>query len=460
MVQAFTTSKLIDVVFKNKPSRESPEFDFQPMILSTVCRNPVSRRWVSSLVCLAALVASIALPLATECRADGLLAITGATIETATDDGTIENGVILIRDGKIDQVGTDVSIPGSAAVIRADGKTVMPGIVDPYYVVTVPSSSSGAAPRTIVFRGRTFVIGGTPAANDTSFVKVADAFQAARWNWRPAVRNGITTTHLVTRGFGQSCLAGPRLEAEQVTLDDKAPRTFIAVSNEPKSLKVLRSGLKKPSSSSSAKAPSSSSSSRSPSPKPTATTPPIWEEVRSGKLPLVVNANNAAAVLYVSQEMKKDENKDVKVALIVSGADALLTLEDLPADRVTLVLAPRLESEPTTRRLVNVAKEADELGIAVAFSLSSNQTNFRSSQDIPLFAVAQLVHLGFDRDAAIRALTRTPAELLGMEESFGTIEEGRQADLLIFDGDPLSATGRIERVLSGGDTIYETSLSE
>ncbi|MEM6473686.1 MAG: amidohydrolase family protein [Planctomycetota bacterium] len=393
------------------------------------------------------------------CFADGLLAITGARIETATDEGVIEDGTILIRDGKVESVGTDVQIPGSAAVIRADGKTVMPGVVDPYYVVSVPSSSSGAAPRTIVFQGRTFIIGGTPAATDTSFVKVAEAFQPARWNWRSAVRSGITTTNLVTRGFGQSCLAGPRVDPTEVLLDDKKPRTFIAISNEPKSLGVLRAGLKKPSSksTSSSRTPTPTSSSGSSSSSASTSTPPIWDDIRSGKLPLVVNANNAAAVLYVVRELKKDENKNVKAAVVVSGADALLTLKQMPKERVTLILAPRIETEPTTRRLVNVAKEADELGIPVAFSLSSNQTNFRSSQDTPFFAVAKLVHLGLERETAIRSLTRTPAELLGLEESFGTIEEDRKADLLIFDGDPLSATGRLERVLSSGKTVYNTA---
>ena len=173
---------------------------------------------------------------------------------------------------------------------------------------------------------------------------------------------------------------------------------------------------------------------------------------------MIVNANNAAAVLYVVQEMEKEENEKVKVAFVVSGADALLTLDSLPADRVTLVLPPRLDSEPSTQRLVNVAKEATDRGIPIAFSLSANQTNYRNSQDIPLFAVGQLVHLGLDREVAVKALTHTPAKLLGMEETFGSIEEGREANLLIFDSDPLSATGRIERVLVGGETVYEHSL--
>ena len=403
-------------------------------------------------------------------RADGLLAITGARIETATDEGVIEDGIILIRDGKIDEVGADVAVPGSAAVIRADGKTVMPGIIDPYYVVTVPSSAAASTQRTIVFRGRTFIIGGSPAATDTSFVKVADAFQPARWEWRPAVRSGITTAHLVTRGYGQSCLAGPRVDPTSTVLDSSEPRTFIAVSNEPKSLKVLRTGLKKKSSSSSsgssaASKTSSSSSSASSSTSTSASTSSsgsstsdVWDDVRSGKLPLVVNANNASAVLYVVEELKKDENKDVKVALVVSGSDAILTLDQLPADRVTLVLAPRLETEPTTRRLINVANEAVARGMSVTFSLSTNQSNFRDSQDIPLFAVGQLTHLGLDRETAIRSLTRTPAEVLGLDEEYGTIEEGRYADLLIFDSDPLSATGRIEQVLSRGETVYQATL--
>ena len=58
-----------------------------------------------------------------------LVAITNATILTASH-GTIEHGTILIRNGKITAVGTNVTVPPGAQVIDGNGKFVMPGIID------------------------------------------------------------------------------------------------------------------------------------------------------------------------------------------------------------------------------------------------------------------------------------------------------------------------------------------
>ena len=63
------------------------------------------------------------------CAADETIAITGGTVLTVTK-GTIENGVVLIRDGKIAEVGQNIEIPEGAKVIDASGKFVMPGIID------------------------------------------------------------------------------------------------------------------------------------------------------------------------------------------------------------------------------------------------------------------------------------------------------------------------------------------
>jgi imidazolonepropionase-like amidohydrolase len=61
--------------------------------------------------------------------ANAVTVIQNATILTVTH-GTIEKGSILIRNGKIAEVGRNVSVPGGATVIDAAGKYVMPGIID------------------------------------------------------------------------------------------------------------------------------------------------------------------------------------------------------------------------------------------------------------------------------------------------------------------------------------------
>ena len=62
--------------------------------------------------------------------AGNTLAIRGGTVLTISPQGTIANGTVLVRDGKIVAVGRDVAVPAGARVIDATGRYVMPGIVD------------------------------------------------------------------------------------------------------------------------------------------------------------------------------------------------------------------------------------------------------------------------------------------------------------------------------------------
>src|SRR3990172_5593041 len=90
-------------------------------------------RAISILLVLAAAVAA---------RAE-TVAIRGGTILTVTG-GTIENGTVLIRDGKIAAVGTDVSIPAEAKLIDASGEFVMPGIIDAHSHIAAESINEGS----------------------------------------------------------------------------------------------------------------------------------------------------------------------------------------------------------------------------------------------------------------------------------------------------------------------------
>ena len=58
------------------------------------------------------------------------------------------------------------------------------------------------------------------------------------------------------------------------------------------------------------------------------------------------------------------------------------------------------------------------------------------------------------RDQAVRAVTLTPAEILGVADRVGSIDVGKDADLLVLSGDPVATTSRIERVIINGKTVY------
>ncbi len=58
------------------------------------------------------------------------------------------------------------------------------------------------------------------------------------------------------------------------------------------------------------------------------------------------------------------------------------------------------------------------------------------------------------REQALRGITLTPAEILGVADRVGSIETGKDADLLVLSGDPVASTSRIERVIINGKTVY------
>src|SRR6266404_4915325 len=100
--------------------------------------------------------AIFALVPAVSLAAEPPLVIRNATVETLAAAGHIDKATVLVRDGKIAAVGKAIAIPDDATVIDADGGTLMPGVIDPYFEVTIAGGATpDAAPRTIVGgRGR------------------------------------------------------------------------------------------------------------------------------------------------------------------------------------------------------------------------------------------------------------------------------------------------------------------
>src|SRR5262245_18795855 len=114
-----------------------------------------SRMSIRSLA-LAFLLASVA-PAAAQ---EPAVAYTNATIETAGKAGRIDRGTLLLRGGKVEAVGSGIKIPDDAQVQDASGKTIMPGILDPFREVSIAAATAVAGPRTIVIGGRTLNLPG------------------------------------------------------------------------------------------------------------------------------------------------------------------------------------------------------------------------------------------------------------------------------------------------------------
>lgn len=391
-------------------------------------------------------------------------AYVNATIETMGSDGKIENGTMIVRDDKILAVGADVKIPDDARVISMSGKTIMPGLIDPYFVFkTSPASTTT---RTVTFNGRTFTIPSRAPLTTGSFVRVGEYFYPYKFNFKPALRSGITAGNLVSDGRGLSAFANMTDERNPEMLFKTEGYLFAKVTNQTSFLDVIRKPLtptpvKKPTGSSATRTVTSQPSSTSTSPRPgsssssaTDKNKPLWDSVREGKSPLFVNVNNEAAVAYVLQFIKKHEK--VKLILVATGPNIFQSLDDIKSNKnVTVVLQPGIDRVPFTTDFMNVSQMLASKQVPFAISMSLSSSQLLSSQDDPMFPLAMLVRTGLDRETALKSVTIKPAQLLGIDKTHGSLEKDKQANFLVFDGDPLQTGSRLQQVILNGKKIHE-----
>jgi len=89
----------------------------------------------------------------------------------------------------------------------------------------------------------------------------------------------------------------------------------------------------------------------------------------------------------------------------------------------------------------------------IRFALSSEDPNTRA----PSYQAALAVGRGLDRAVALDAVTKVPAEILGLGNEIGSLEKGKLGNVVLFSGDPLSITSWVEHVVIEGKPVYERS---
>jgi len=133
------------------------------------------------------------------------------------------------------------------------------------------------------------------------------------------------------------------------------------------------------------------------------------------------------------------------------GAEAWIVAEELAAARVPVVLDPLANLPQRFETLAATLENAARLhraGVLVAFA-SSDSHNARNLKQAAGNAVAH----GMPHEAALAALTINPALIYGIEDSFGTLEPGKDADVVIWSGDPFELATFAEQVFIRGRPV-------
>jgi imidazolonepropionase-like amidohydrolase len=370
----------------------------------------------------------------------------------------VDGGTVLIQDGKIAAVGAGLAVPEGAKVIDAAGSWVLPGFIEAHGHLGVHEEAEGWA-------GQDTNEMTEPV---TAHVRAIDAINPADLAFRDAVAGGVLAVN-VNPGSGNP--VGGQTAALKCwgrTVDEmllRAPSGMkSALGENPKRVygdlqkmpstrlgtaAVIRGAL--------VDAANYLQRLAAEEAKPEAERRPVDRDLKLEALGRVLRreipwrqhchrADDIATALRIAAEFGYD-------LVIDHGTEAHLVADILAERGIPVIIGPLLTSrskvELRNRSLANPGK-LDRAGVTIAITT-----------DHPVVPIQFLVHQaalsvkeGLDPETALRALTINPARIAGIDDRLGSIEPGKDADLVIWSGDPLDVLSRVQRALVGGAEVY------
>ena len=179
----------------------------------------------------------------------------------------------------------------------------------------------------------------------------------------------------------------------------------------------------------------------------------IYEGMRAlvtGDAPLIVNANSEQ---QIRTAIELGEELGLRI-VIRGGNDAWRVREELADADVPVILSPLTRNPPGNMPYDAVFAQPGILvdaGVKIAFS-SGSASNSRA---VP-YEAALATGFGLSLEDAWRGLTLWPAEIWGVDDQLGTVEEGKMANLFITDGDPLDLRTHVFDVFVKGRKVEMT----
>jgi imidazolonepropionase-like amidohydrolase len=174
------------------------------------------------------------------------------------------------------------------------------------------------------------------------------------------------------------------------------------------------------------------------------------QPVLKGQVPLAIQANRASDLLAA---IRLADEFALRLVL-VGASEGWMVAPQLAKAKVPVVVKP-LTNIPSFDSLGATLENAARLaraGVTVALASFDTQNSRNLRQE-----AGNAIANGMDRDAALEAVTLAPARLWGVADRVGSLEPGKDADLVIWSGDPFEVTAGAERVfIKGVEVPLET----
>ncbi len=378
------------------------------------------------------------------------IAIKGEVVYTMSG-APIQNGVVLVSGGKIERVGSqsELSIPSHYKVIHA--KVVTPGLIDAHSVVGLAGIFNYNHDQDQLEKS-------DPIQPE---LRAVDAYNANERLVEFLRDFGITTLHT---GHGTGALIsgqtmivkthGATVEAAVVqpvsavafTLGATVRENFQKPGTRSKGVAMLREKFIE------AQEYAKKMKSKDPSKRPTRDLKlEVLADILDKKIPALITANKATEIMTALRLQK-----EFGFRMILDGAaEAYLVLEELKAANVPVILHPTMVRTYGDTRNASFETAAKLKQAGIKFALQSGYESYVPKTRVVLYEAALAVSNGLSFEDGLRAITIDAAEILGIANRVGSLERGKDADLVCFDGDPFEYTSHVCEVIINGVLVKE-----
>jgi len=394
-----------------------------------------------------------------------VVAVRGETVHTMAGE-PISDGVVLVEDGRITAVGpaSSASIPDGARVFEA--AVVTPGLIDVRSTVGLSGAYNSAIGPV---RDQDQLETSSPIQPE---LRAIDAYNA-REELIEYVRGfGITTLHT---GHGPGALISGQtmiVKTRGATVEEAlvAPSKMLAVTigrldsdfNTPgtlaKGIAMLRGALLEAQeyrnqrreaeerADEGAESRAEDGEGGDPDP-PRSLRNETLAAALDGELTLMVNANTATDIVSALR-LQREFGFDM---VLDGAAESYLVLDQIEEAGVPVFLHPARARIPNkTFEIARILRDA-----GIPFAVQTGHEGYVPKTRVLLFEVAHYAANGLSSEQALAAMTIDSARLLGIDDRVGSLEVGKDGDLVLYDGDPFEYTSHVCAVLIEGEVVSE-----
>jgi imidazolonepropionase-like amidohydrolase len=177
----------------------------------------------------------------------------------------------------------------------------------------------------------------------------------------------------------------------------------------------------------------------------------VLSKMLKGEIKALITANTSVDIMNAIRL-----SREFGFKLVIDGAaEAYLLIDEIKQAKAEVILHPVMARNEGD--MLNMNRESamilTKAGIPV--SIESGYEGYVPKTRIILYEAAMAVAYGLPYEEGLKSITMNPAMLLGIEKQVGSLEKGKDADVVLYDGDPFEYTSHVCRVIIDGEIVYE-----